>query len=130
MPGATMPSQVHGKPTLFDRFATKTAAFVSKAWFFALCVLLVLVWAPSYLVIRDLDVYQLLINTATTIITFLLVALLQNTQRRADDATQHKVNAIALGMVALLDDDTDRVTMQRARRELRAAIGVENVERS
>ena len=60
----------------FDRFAERSAEFVSKAPFFAFCVVLVVVWAPSYFLVDDFDTYQLLINTPTTIITFLLVALL------------------------------------------------------
>jgi low affinity Fe/Cu permease len=39
-------------------------------------------WAPSYFLVGNFDTYQLIINTPTTIITFLLVALLQNTQKR------------------------------------------------
>ncbi|SLH62373.1 Predicted small integral membrane protein [Mycobacteroides abscessus subsp. abscessus] len=67
----------------------------SRAGFFVFCVLLVIVWAPSFLVLPSIDTWQLVINTATTIITFLLVALLQNTERRADAAVQQKLNAIA-----------------------------------
>jgi len=47
-------------------------------------VLLVVVWAPTYLLVGNFDTYQLIINTPTTIITFPLVALLQNTQRRSE----------------------------------------------
>lgn len=43
----------------------------------------------------NIDTWHLIINTATTIVTFLLVALLQNTQKRADDALQQKLNALA-----------------------------------
>lgn len=130
MSDALLPSQVQGRPSLFDRFATKAEAFVSKAWFFALCVLLVLLWAPSILLFQNLDTWQLVINTATTIITFLLVALLQNTQRRANDAVQHKLNAVALGQAALLDENADRAAIQRARDELLTAVGLENNEHS
>ena len=57
-----------------------------RAAFFASCVLLIVVWAPSILFLRDVDTWQLIINTATTIITFLMVALLQNSQTRNDQA--------------------------------------------
>src|SRR3954447_19711294 len=79
----------------FDRFAQRSAEYVSKAPFFAFCVGLVVVWAPSYFLVDDFDTYQLLINTPTTIITFLLVALLQNTQQRGDQATHKKLDAVA-----------------------------------
>jgi len=64
-----MPSDVTADVSVFDRFAGAAAGFFSKPWFFSLCVLLVLVWAPSYTVIHNVDTWQLIINTATTIIT-------------------------------------------------------------
>jgi low affinity Fe/Cu permease len=66
----------------FDRFAAAVAKQVAQPWFFACCVMIVLVWAPSFLLFGNVDTWQLVINTTTTIITFLLVALLQNTQDR------------------------------------------------
>ncbi|WP_222719382.1 low affinity iron permease family protein [Actinokineospora xionganensis] len=125
----TMPSDVDGHISMFDRFATTAAEFVSKAWFFMLCVLLVLLWAPSYFLLPDVDTWQLIINTATTIVTFLLVALLQNTQRRADDAVQHKLNAIADGLSDLMGHvGMDSADLRKDRRELRAAVGLEDHE--
>jgi hypothetical protein len=124
---AVMPSDITGELTLFDRFATTSAAFVSRAWFFALCVLLVLLWAPSYYLVRDINIWELWINTATTIITFLLVALLQNTQKRADAATQNKLNAIADGLADLMDKITeDHGGLRADSGELRAAVGLED----
>jgi low affinity Fe/Cu permease len=49
-------------------------------------VLVVVLWVPTLWVLPSVDTWQLVINTVTTIITFLLVALLQNTQLRADQA--------------------------------------------
>ncbi|HEX6401799.1 MAG TPA: low affinity iron permease family protein [Pseudonocardiaceae bacterium] len=69
--GATMPSEVSGDLSIFDRFATKASDFVSRAWFFVTCVLVVVVWAPSFFLLRDVDTWQLIINTLTTIVTFL-----------------------------------------------------------
>jgi low affinity Fe/Cu permease len=66
----------------FDRFAEAASRFVSRAAFFVFCVLLVVIWAPSLPVFKSVDTWQLIINTVTTIITFLLVALLQNSQWR------------------------------------------------
>lgn len=127
----SMPSSVSDEVGWFDRFATAATGFASRAWFFAACVLLVVVWAPSYFLIGDVDTWQLIINTATTIITFLMVALLQNAQQRADQAVQHKLNAIADGLADLMlahragDTDTDRNVA-----ELRDAVGLENRETS
>jgi hypothetical protein len=128
---AIMPSDVTPVLSLFDRFASTAASFVSRAWFFALCVLLILVWAPSYFAFGNVDTWQLVINTATTIVTFLLVALLQNTQSRANDAVQHKLNAIADGLADLMTDvggDKPDHPLQRDMRELRAAVGLEDKE--
>jgi low affinity Fe/Cu permease len=94
---ATMPTDVSSRVGFFDRFASATATYASRAWFFVGCLILVVVWAPT-IIFFPIDTWQLIINTATTIITFLLVALLQNTQTRADEAVQHKLNAIADGL--------------------------------
>ena len=110
----------------FDRFAERSAEFVSKAPFFAFCVVLVVVWAPSYFLVGDFDTYQLLINTPTTIITFLLVALLQNTQRRGEQAIHKKLDALADGIADLMrhfaDEDND---LRREIEDLKAAVGLE-----
>lgn len=90
-----MPTSVNTRLSLFDRFATSTGQWVSKPWFFAMCVLVVAVWVPTIWILPTVDTWQLVINTVTTIVTFLLVALLQNTQSRSDRALQHKLNAIA-----------------------------------
>src|SRR5205807_6652938 len=103
----------------------------SRATFFAFCVLLIVVWAPSFFVIRSIDTWQLIINTATTIITFLMVALLQNSQTRSDQAVQHKLNAIADGLADLMahlaGSDKER-DLQRDIVELREAVGLEQHE--
>jgi hypothetical protein len=126
-----MPSGVSGKLSLFDRFATAADRVVSGAWFFAFCLLLVIVWAPSYFLIRDLNTWQLIINTLTTIVTFLLVALLQNTQTRADEAVQHKLNAIADALADLMERMADdRPDLRKDYTELRAAVGLEKREGS
>jgi low affinity Fe/Cu permease len=135
-----MPSEVSSRIGFFDRFAGLAARLASRAPFFAFCLLLVIVWLVQgvALVVSKgslhafLDSqYQLEINTTTTIITFLMVALLQNSQTRTDQATQHRLNAIADGLAdpmehvaaqapdSSLDDDM---------RELRAAIGLETRE--
>src|SRR3954452_5691835 len=107
-----MPSEVSTRVGFFDRFAGWAALIASRATFFAFCVLLIVIWAPSYFVLQNLDTWQLIINTATTIITFLMVALLQNSQTRSDQAVQHKLNAIADGLADVMahlqgTDDSD-----------------------
>jgi low affinity Fe/Cu permease len=123
---ADMPSSVTGELGYFDRFAARANVFVSRAIFFTLCALLVVVWLPSYFVFDSVDTWQLIINTVTTIVTFLLVALLQNSQTRNDTATQDKLNAIASGLADLVEylgkEDPKAADL---RRELLAAVGLE-----
>jgi low affinity Fe/Cu permease len=121
----SMPSGAGSGPTFFDRFATATNQFVSKAWFFLACVLLVLIWLPTFLAVKNIDTWQLLINTPTTVITFLLVALQSNTSKRADTALQTKLNALAEGMADLLESRWK--TADKAA-ELRQAVGLEDKE--
>jgi low affinity Fe/Cu permease len=104
----------------------------SRAYFFAFCVLLILLWAPSFFLIGNLDTWQLIINTLTTIITFLMVALLQNSQTRSDQAVQHKLNALADGLADMMrfiaDDDRDQHRLRQDLIELRDAVGLEQHE--
>ncbi len=126
-----MPSDVSTRVGFFDRFAGWASAAASRATFFAFCVLLIIVWAPSILVLRSVDTWQLIINTATTIITFLMVALLQNSQTRSDQAVQHKLNALADGLADVMDHlaaGSGERDLQTDMRELRAAVGLEDYE--
>lgn len=123
---AEMPEDVSAHVGWFDTFATGASKFVSRAWFFAFCVLLVVVWAPSIVLIHSISTWQLIINTMTTIITFLLVALLQNTQERSDRATQDKLNAIAEALSKMAATQG----LKKDAAELRAAVGLEDRESS
>jgi len=122
-----MPTDVSADLGAFDRFAASASAVVGRAPFFACCVALVVVWAPSIFLIRDIDAWQLVINTTTTIVTFLLVALLQNSSHRADLAVQHKLNALAEALADLMDHWED---LDRDQEELREAVGLEEREPS
>lgn len=82
------------KAKLFDRFAEASAGFVSRAPFFVACVLLVLLWAPSFWLFPNVDTWQLVINTATTIVTFLMVFVIQATTNREMKATQIKLDEL------------------------------------
>jgi low affinity iron permease len=119
----------HHDGSFFDRFAERASDLVSHAGFFIACVALVAVWVPSYFFFPSLDTWQLVINTATTIVTFLLVALLQNSQRRNDLGMNQKLDAIADGLADLMEhvspDDDD---LQGDRRKLRQAVGAERAD--
>jgi low affinity Fe/Cu permease len=122
MPDRSQPQQA----SLFDRFAGAASEFASHAVFFIACVLLVLVWAPSYFIVGSLDTWQLIINTVTTIVTFLLVALLQNSQRRSDEAVHAKLDAIADGVADLMHHVSDADDeLRRDMADLRRTVGIE-----
>lgn len=137
--GSLFPSAVTGEIGFFDRFAGRASEIVSRAPFFAFCLLLVFAWLVEGALRMASDGvsgfledgYQLQINTTTTIITFLLVALLQNSQTRSDRAVQHKLNAVADGLADLMDHLAERAgdeDLKRDIRELRAAVGLERRE--
>jgi len=79
---------------LFVRFATLTAKFAGKPWTFIGCLMIVLVWALSGPIFKFNETWQLVINTGTTIITFLMVFLIQNTQNRDGAAMQAKLDEL------------------------------------
>ena len=137
-----MPSDVAGDLGFFDRFAQRASDAASRAPFFAGCVVLVALWLLQGIVVMIHrgdpssflnDRFQLEINTTTTIITFLLVALLQNASTRSDLATQQKLNAIADGLVDLMEhmasvtssSEEARRDLEKDLGELREAVGLE-----
>jgi len=79
----------------FSNLARSVATLAGRPIVFAGSVLLIILWAASGPLFGFSDTWQLIVNTTTTIITFLMVALLQNSQTREDQALQHKLNAIA-----------------------------------
>jgi low affinity Fe/Cu permease len=113
----------------FDRFAGAASKVVSRAPFFCACVVLVLVWFPTLFVFA-VNTSQLIINTITTIITFLLVALLQNSQRRSDEALQEKLNAVADALADLMESQSGESKKGLAAdvKDLRDAVGLEDRE--
>ena len=91
----------------FTRFAKKTSTYTGRPVTFIIAVLVIVVWAFTGPLFGYSDTWQLVINTGTTIITFLMVFLIQNTQNRDTEALQIKLDEIirAFGTAnnALLD---------------------------
>ncbi len=79
------------KGSLFTRFAKYTARATGRPAAFILATLVVVVWLVTGPLFRFSDTWQLVINTATTVITFLMVFLIQNTQNRDTEALQVKL---------------------------------------
>lgn len=82
------------KTSWFTHFAKLTASQAGRPRTFAIATLTVVVWAAVGPIFHFSDTWQLVINTSTTIITFLMVFLIQNTQNRDSEALQIKLDEI------------------------------------
>lgn len=83
---------------LFRQYAEKTAHVVGTPWAFAAAVITIIVWAALGPVFGYSDTWQLVINTGTTIITFLIVFLIQNTQNRESRVIRLKLDELLRGV--------------------------------
>jgi len=119
----------------FTRFAKLTARMTGRPASFALAAGVILVWLITGPLFRFSDTWQLVINTGTTIVTFLMVFLIQNTQNRDSEAVQVKLDELIrvtegahnalLNLEELEESELDRIREQyaslaeRARADLR-----------
>jgi len=90
------------KQDIFTTFTTATSTALGKPWVFFIAVCVLLLWGISGPLLGFSDTWQLIINTSTTIITFLMVFIIQNTQNRDTMAMNIKQDAIMrkLGITA------------------------------
>lgn len=95
----------HDRRSGFDRFAEQAAGATSGAPFFLICAIFIVAWVPS-LWFASADASQIFIQTVTAIVTFLLVALLQNAQKRNEEAVNIKLNAIAEAIADIMRERT------------------------
>ena len=79
---------------LFSRFAKWVAHHAGRAHAFVLATIVIIIWAVTGPFFGFSDTWQLVINTGTTIITFLMVFLIQNTQNRDTEALQLKLDEL------------------------------------
>ena len=82
------------KRTIFDRFARWTERQLGRSVTFALAFLSIVLWAVTGPLFGWSDTWQLVINTGTTIVTFLMVFVIQNTQNRDTKAVQLKLDEL------------------------------------
>src|SRR5207245_2086898 len=118
---------------LFRRFAQITSQAVGSSWAFILAVLIILIWAVTGPMFHYSDTWQLVINTGTTIITFLMVFLIQNTQNRDAKAIHLKLDELIRGvegartrlvdLESLTDEELDQLQKDFERIHARAEHG-------
>lgn len=83
---------------LFRKFAARISKIVGTGWSFIIAATIIIVWAISGPIFNYSDTWQLIINTGTTIITFLMVFLIQNTQNRDAKAIHLKLDELIHGL--------------------------------
>jgi low affinity Fe/Cu permease len=120
--------------TWFTRFTKRTAHVAGRPRAFLLAVMIVAIWAISGPLFGFTDTWQLVINTGTTVVTFLMVFLIQATQNRDAEATQVKLDEIIraignaknelLDLEELEERDLDRIreSYQAIARKARASL--------
>jgi low affinity Fe/Cu permease len=118
--------QAHPVSRHFTTCATMVAHAAGKPLAFGICLAIVIIWAASGPMFGFSDTWQLVINTGTTVITFLMVFLIQNTQNRDGEAIQTKLDELIrssaaqnqyIGIEHLTEEELDEL---RAKCETRA----------
>ncbi len=111
---------------IFGEVATHVAHAAGRPWAFMLCVSVIVLWALSGPIFGFSDTWQLIVNTGTTIVTFLMVFLIQNTQNRDGAAIQAKLDELIrtsaaqnafIGIEKLTEEELEEI---RRKCELRA----------
>jgi low affinity Fe/Cu permease len=91
----------------FGKFATIASGWLGSKWAFLGAILLIVIWAATGSLFHYSDTWQLVINTGTTIVTFLMVFLIQNTQNRDARAINLKLNELIHAIDAAGDQMMD-----------------------
>jgi low affinity Fe/Cu permease len=110
----------------FERFVESVNQVVSRAPFFLVIVAAVVLWAVSYPLWSSVTKWELALHTGSAVLSLLLLVLLENAGRRAQEAAQEKLNVIAEALSDLMesraDDDPD---LRRSVDRLGEAVGLE-----
>ncbi len=88
----------------FHLFAKRTSSVLGAPWSFVIALLVIVVWGITGPIFHYSDTWQLIINTGTTIVTFLMVFLLQNTQNRDSKNTQLQLAEIIRSLSGARND--------------------------
>jgi low affinity Fe/Cu permease len=124
---------------LFGEIANRTSQAAGRALTFLIAAGIVLLWALTGPIFHYSDTWQLVINTGTTIVTFLMVFLIQNSQNRDSAAIQVKLDELIrvstahnsfVGIEHLTDDELEEIRTKCERRAEAEKAGEESVERT
>lgn len=111
------------KQSVFTKFAKWTSNASGKPTTFILAVVIIIVWAVTGPIFGFSDTWQLVINTGTTIVTFLMVFLIQNTQNRDTMAIQLKLDELICSVTDARNElieveDLDEKDLEEKRKEM------------
>lgn len=129
----------NGAAHLFDEIANRTSQAAGRGLTFLMAACVVLIWALSGPIFHYSDTWQLVINTGTTIVTFLMVFLIQNSQNRDSAAIQVKLDELIrvstahnsfIGIEHLSDDELEEIRIKCERRAQAEKATEESVERT
>ncbi len=110
----------------FEKFVEAVNARVSRAPFFLLILAIIVAWLVSYPAWSSSKDWQYAIHTVSSVISLLLLVLLENAGRRSQESVHEKLNVIAEGLAALMKSEgRDDTELQEAEEKLSEAIGLE-----
>jgi low affinity Fe/Cu permease len=110
----------------FEVFVEAIYQGVSRAPFFLVCLLIVVAWFVSVPWWPDLKAWQVAIHTVASVLSLLLLVLLENASRRSGEAAQEKMNVIAEALADLMDSQARHdPELGESVRKLRKAVGLE-----
>src|SRR6476646_8684133 len=128
-----------GAAQLFSDIANRTSQAAGRALTFVVAAGVVIVWAATGPLFHYSDTWQLVINTGTTIVTFLMVFLIQNSQNRDSAAIQVKLDELIrvstaqnsfVGIEHLTDDELEEIRTKCERRAEAEKAGEQSVQRT